>query len=83
MCIRDRTRAGERDLRVRVLALDEVGVQAGRERVPAEVGQAEQRREAHAAHAAHQRTLLRVQAVGEDALMSAKVQGLVLSLIHI
>lgn len=45
---------------VRVLALDQVGVHTGRERILAEIGQAEQRREAHAAHAAHQGALLRV-----------------------
>ena len=81
--IDDRTQArtGERDLCVRILALKQVGVQTGREGILAEVGQTEQRREADAAHAAHDGALLRVQTVRENALVTAEMQGFVLLVI--
>ena len=47
------------------------------EGVAAEVGEAEQRREGDAAHPAHQRALLRLEAVGEYALVPREVQLLV------
>ena len=81
--IDDRTQArtGERDLRVRILALEQIGVHAGREGILAEVGQTEQRREADAAHAAHDGALLRVQTVRENALVAAEMQGFVLLIV--
>ena len=75
---RTQTRTGERDLRVRILALEQIGVHAGREGILAEVGQTEQRRKADAAHAAHDGALLRVQTVRENALVAAEMQGFVL-----
>ena len=73
---RAQARTRERDLRVRILALEQIGVQTGGESILAEVGQTEQRRKADTAHAAHQCTLLRIQAVRENALVTAEVQGL-------
>ena len=63
---------------MRILALQQIRVQTGRKRILAEVGQTEQRRKADTAHAAHQCTLLRVQAIRENALVTAEVQGFVL-----
>ena len=78
--IDDRAQAWTResDLCMRILALQQVRVQTGRKRVLSEVGQTEQRRKADTAHAAHQCTLLRIQAVRENALVTAEVQGFVL-----
>ena len=45
---------------MRILALEEIGVQTGCKGVLAEVGKAQKRRKAHAAHTAHQGALLRV-----------------------
>ena len=75
---RAQARTRERDLCVRVLALEQIGVQTGGKRILAEVGQTEQRRKADTAHAAHQCTLLRIQAIRENALVTAEVQGFVL-----
>ena len=50
---RAQARTRERDLCVRILALQQIRVQTGRKRILAEVGQTEQRRKADTAHAAH------------------------------
>ena len=75
---RAQARTRESNLCVRILALQQIRVQTGRKRILAEVGQTEQCRKADTAHAAHQCTLLCVQAVRENALVTAEVQGFVL-----
>ena len=69
--------AGEGHLCVGVFALEIVDVQGSGQGVFSEVRQAQQGGEAHAAHAAHERPLLGLEAVGPDALVALQVEGLV------
>ena len=71
-------RAGQRHLRVGIFALQVVNVQGAGQSVLAEIGQAKQGGERHAAHTAHQRPLLGVKPVGPDPLVPQQVQRLIL-----
>ena len=68
---------GQGHLRVGVLALEVVDVQAGGQGVLAEVRQPQQGREAHAPHAAHQGPLLGLKPVGPHPLVAHQVEGLI------
>ena len=68
---------GEGDLGVRVLALEEPGMEAGGKGVPAEVVQPQQGGEGHPPHPPHQGPLLGLHPVGEHPLVARQMKLLV------
>ena len=75
---RAQTRTGERNLRVRIFALNKISVNSCRKCVLSEIVKTEKRRKRNSSHSAANCAFLRVQTVGENALVSCEVKRFVL-----
>ena len=71
---RAETRATEAHFGMRILLLQVINVESARESVTAEIRKSEQCGEAATTHAPHERSLLRIKAVREYALVAEQVK---------